>query len=154
MMPIRCVRLRFLLVVSLAHVVAAAPSAQAATDIKPWVNPELRAHTALFEKRVYRIAGNVYSAVGWGLANSIMIEGDDGIVIVDVGEDIDSAREVYEEFRRITDKPVEAVIYTHFHPDHINGVKAYVSEEQVRRAPGPSADVCAIFSDFVGTPDA
>lgn len=100
--------------------------------ISPTIHPELEAHTQTFDKKVYKIADNVYSAVGWGLANTIMIVGDDGVVIVDVGDNISSARQVHDELRKITDKPVKAVIYTHFHPDHINGVKAYVSEEQVR----------------------
>lgn len=100
--------------------------------IAPSIHPELKAHTQSFNKKIYKISDNVYSAVGWGLANTIMIVGDDGVVIVDVGDNINSARLVHDELRKITDKPVKAVIYTHFHPDHINGVKAYVSEEQVR----------------------
>ena len=35
------------------------------------------------------------------------------------------------EFRKITDKPVRAVIYTAFHVDHINGVKAFASTDDV-----------------------
>ncbi|MBT8079533.1 MAG: MBL fold metallo-hydrolase [Gammaproteobacteria bacterium] len=101
-------------------------------QVRPSIHPELREHTEHFRKKIYRISDNVYSAVGWGLANTIMIVGKDGLIIVDVGEDIGSARIVREELRKISDKPVKAVIYTHFHPDHINGVKAFVSEEQVR----------------------
>ena len=42
------------------------------------------------------------------------------------------AEPVAEGFRWITDKPIRAVIYTHVHPDHISGVKAFVSDEEVR----------------------
>lgn len=94
-------------------------------------HPELKSHTAHFEKKIYKVSDNVYSAVGWGLANTIMVEGQDGIIIVDTGEDIVSAREVQKEFRKISTKPVKAIIYTHFHPDHISGVKAFASQEQV-----------------------
>lgn len=97
----------------------------------PYIHAELKEHTRLFDKKIYRVADNVYSAVGWGLANIIMVVGDDGIIIVDTGEDVDSAAAVFAEFRKISTLPVKAVIYTHFHPDHINGVKAFVSEEQV-----------------------
>ncbi|MBN7796546.1 alkyl sulfatase dimerization domain-containing protein [Parahaliea mediterranea] len=110
--------------------VAAAEAAISEREVSPFINAELEAHSALFDKKIYRIGDNVYSAVGWGLANTIMIEGDDGVIIVDTGEDINSARTIAEELRNISDKPVRAVIYTHFHPDHINGVKAYVSQEQ------------------------
>ena len=45
--------------------------------IPPSIHPELKAHTQLFEKKVYQIGDNVYSAVGWAPANTIMIEGED-----------------------------------------------------------------------------
>ena len=60
-----------------------------------------------------------------------MIEGDDGIILVDAGLSPESSREVMNEFRKITDKPVVAVIYSHFHHDHTVGVKGLVSQQQV-----------------------
>jgi linear primary-alkylsulfatase len=92
----------------------------------------LTEHSKKMEQRVYKIAGNVYSAVGYALANSIMIEGRDGIIIVDVTESVDSAKIALAEFRKITNKPVKAVIYTHNHTDHTMGVKGFVSEEDVK----------------------
>ena len=44
---------------------------------------QLVAHTEEFEKTVYRVTDGVYQAVGFGLANSIMVEGDDCVFIVD-----------------------------------------------------------------------
>ncbi len=61
-----------------------------------------------------------------------MIVGRDGVIIVDTMESVDAAKAAFAEFRRITDKPVRAVILTHNHSDHTNGVKAFVSEEDVR----------------------
>ena len=73
------------------------------------IDPELAAHTAHFEKKIYRVTGNVYSAVGYSLGNSVMIEGDTGVVIVDTVSSVESARQIREEFRKITTKPVAAV---------------------------------------------
>lgn len=98
----------------------------------PTIPPRLTEHSKKMEQRVYKIAGNVYSAVGYALANSIMIEGRDGIVIVDVTESVESAKTVLAQFRKITDKPVKAVVYTHNHTDHTMGVKAFTSEEDVK----------------------
>ncbi|MCF6265408.1 MAG: MBL fold metallo-hydrolase [Desulfuromusa sp.] len=123
---------RFWKLLSLAIFISILSPFSVIAKVTPSIVPELAEHTKVFEKKVYKIADNVYSAVGWNLANTIMIVGEDGIIIVDVGESVSATREVAAEFRKITDKPVKAIIYTHFHPDHINGAKAFATEEQVR----------------------
>ena len=85
----------------------------------------LKEHTKHFERKIYKVADNVYSAVGFGLANSIMIEGDNGLIIVDTMESLQEARNVLGEFRKISNKPVKAIIYTHNHTDHIFGAFAF-----------------------------
>jgi len=108
---------------------------QAATPlpvVKPRIQPALKAHGDLYAKQVYKLGKSVHVAVGWDLANIIMIEGDDGIVIVDTGLDLGRAREMLAEFRKITQKPVKAIVYTHHHVDHINGGKAFAAEEDVK----------------------
>lgn len=87
----------------------------------------LAEHTAEFAQRVYHVANNVHVAVGYGLANSILIEGTDGVVIVDTMESLEAGQAVKAEFDKITTKPVQAIIYTHNHSDHVFGAKAFVS---------------------------
>ena len=99
--------------------------------VEPKIHPELKAHTEHFAKKVYKVTDRVYSAVGWNVANIVMIVGDDGLIMVDAGLSPETSREVLAEFRRITDKPIVAVIYSHFHHDHIDGIKGLVSAEQV-----------------------
>ena len=94
---------------------------------KPALAPaSLQAHSAEFERGVVKVTDGVYVAIGYGIANSIMLEGDDGLVIVDTLESLEAAQEVAAEFRKISDKPVKAIIYTHSHPDHIGGAVAFV----------------------------
>jgi alkyl sulfatase BDS1-like metallo-beta-lactamase superfamily hydrolase len=95
------------------------------------IAPELAAQNALFVRKVYQVAPNVYSAVGYSLGNSILIEGTDGVIIVDTLSSVEAGRAVMAEFRKITAKPVVAVVYTHFHPDHTQGVKGFISAEDV-----------------------
>lgn len=87
--------------------------------------PSLKAHTEIFRKGVEKVADNVYTAIGFGLANSIMIEGADGLIIVDTMESCEAAADVLAEFRKISDKPVKAIIYTHNHVDHILGAEVF-----------------------------
>ena len=46
----------------------------------------LAKHTEIFTERVEKVAEGLYIAIGFGLANSILIEGDDGVIIVDTME--------------------------------------------------------------------
>ncbi len=105
--------------------------ADAMDRVEPAIDPELKAHTEHFAKKVYKVTDRVYSAVGWNVANIVMIVGDNGLIMVDAGLSPETSREVLAEFRRITDKPIVAVIYSHFHHDHIDGIKGLVSAEQV-----------------------
>jgi alkyl sulfatase BDS1-like metallo-beta-lactamase superfamily hydrolase len=91
----------------------------------------LTGHTGIFAKGVEKVGDNVYVAIGFGLANSIMIEGDDGLIIVDTMESCEAASEILAEFRKISDKPVKAIIYTHNHADHIFGAEVFAQGSDV-----------------------
>jgi len=93
-------------------------------------NPDsLAAHGAEFKPRVIEVTDGVHVAVGFGLANSILIEGTDGVVIVDTMESARAARAVKAEFDKITHKPVKAIIYTHHHYDHIMGAAVFAGDD-------------------------
>ena len=92
-------------------------------------NPDLAAHSAEFKQEVIKVTDGVYVAVGFGLANSVLLEGDDGVVIVDTMESAEAAVPVKAAFNKITSKPVKAIIYTHFHPDHIQGATVMAGDD-------------------------
>jgi len=122
---------RYLLFLSAASF-AAAQSNLAYDKPAPTVPPRLTEQSRKMEQRVYKVTDNVYSAVGFGLANSTMVVGNDGVIIIDTLESLASARNVAAAFRAVTTKPVKAVVYTHNHTDHILGIKAFVKEEDIR----------------------
>ena len=80
--------------------------------------------------KVVKVTDDVYSAIGYGLGNIIMVEGDDGIIIFDVGDSYEHGEEVLNEFRKITEKPVAALIYSHNHLDHVQGAGAFVQQDE------------------------
>ncbi len=96
------------------------------------VHPRLARQNAKFEPSIRTVAGRYHVAYGFSPSNCTLIEGEDGCVLVDTLPTVEFAEPVAEGFRRLTPKPIRAVVYTHVHPDHISGVRAFVSEEDVR----------------------
>lgn len=90
----------------------------------------LNAQQQQFEKGVVKVADNVFTAVGFHGANTSMIVGTDGVIIVDTLFGPTSAANAAEAFRQYSDKPVKAIIYTHSHGDHIGGGSAFVGDEK------------------------
>ncbi len=79
-----------------------------------------------FEQRVVQVAPNVYTAVGFHGANTTMIVGTDGVIIVDTLMGPESAANAMAAFRKYSDKPVKAIIYTHSHGDHTGGAISFM----------------------------
>ena len=92
--------------------------------------PDLAAHTAEFKRGVVKVTDGVYVAIGFGLANSILLEGTDGVAIVDTLECAEVAEEVRAEFRKISKKPVKAIVYTHHHTDHVFGARVFAARDR------------------------
>ena len=95
------------------------------------VRSALELQNVEFQRKVYTVTEGVYQAVGFGIANSIMIEGDECIFIVDVMGSMQTANEVKAEFDKITQKPIEALIYTHNHADHVMGGLAFAPDGKI-----------------------
>lgn len=89
----------------------------------------LNAQQQQFQKGVVKVAENVFTAVGFHGANTSMIVGTDGVIIIDTLLGPTSAANAAEAFRQYSDKPVKAMIYTHSHGDHIGGANAFVGDE-------------------------
>ncbi|GAB5403174.1 MAG: alkyl/aryl-sulfatase [Aureliella sp.] len=79
-----------------------------------------------FAEKILQIGDNVFVAIGYSVSNVSMIVGSDGVVIIDTGMMGNSAARIAEEFKKITDKPVKAIIYTHSHGDHTRGAPAFL----------------------------
>lgn len=101
------------------------------TDDSNKVHPKLTEHSRKMDQAVLQVDDNIYMAYGFGLNTPVMIVGDDGTIVVDPGESIQAAQDAKAFFDQITDKPVKAIVYTHNHIDHVAGVRAWVTDEQV-----------------------
>ena len=85
-------------------------------------------HKNEFIQEIVKVTDGVFAGVGFGLANSIMIESDEGLVIVDTLGSEERARDLLAEFRKISAKPIKAIIYTHNHLDHLGGATIFYND--------------------------
>lgn len=90
----------------------------------------LQAHCddAIGPPRVVRVTDRVLLAIGFDLANTILIRTDAGHVIVDVGMSPARAAPVREALLREAPGEIAAIIYTHSHIDHVGGASVWADE--------------------------
>ena len=81
-----------------------------------------------FTPRMTKITDDIYYASGYALGGVQMVITDEGLVIIDTTESKEAAREILREFRKITDKPIRYIIYTHGHIDHVCGSKVFMEK--------------------------
>lgn len=105
-------------------------SSQKTPPMKAVATDALTLHSTEFKREILSVVPGVYVAVGFGLANSILLEGEDGVVVVDTLGSVEAATEAIAAFRAITNKPVKAIVYTHNHTDHIYGAGIFAGNDQ------------------------
>ena len=92
-------------------------------------------HSKEFERKVYSYdtpGGKIHVAIGFGIANSIMVEGDSGNIIIDSSDSTYEAEEIYKLFKQKNSNPIKAIIYTHNHGDHTFGTAYYLTTQKER----------------------
>jgi alkyl sulfatase BDS1-like metallo-beta-lactamase superfamily hydrolase len=117
------------LVAGILGMTLAACGGEAPPPQAPKVSPSaaLAEHSKEFRQELIQVAPGVHVAVGYGIANSILLEGTDGFIVVDTMESVTEGAAINALFRKIVGgKPLKAIIYTHNHPDHTFGAAGYV----------------------------
>lgn len=84
-------------------------------------------------RRFYAVTPGVWTLVGNGLSNQTFVDAPDGIIAIDTGESVQEMAEALQELRAVTDRPVVAVLYTHFH--YVNGTSAVLAERDGAAVP-------------------
>ena len=105
-------------------------STQDTKIIPPLAPSDLIEHSKEFEKQVISVSEKIHVAIGYSLANSIMVEAEEGKIIIDTTGTIETGREVRTLFDRLNPYPIKAVIYTHNHGDHVFGARAFVDNSE------------------------
>ena len=118
----------------------AAPAIAHAPDLNvPFSAPSnYTAHARLFQERVTRVGKTPVWQIEFQGMNLVVVEGSDGLVLLDTGMNRDVATAALAKIRtQISTKPIKAIIYTHHHPDHVNGAGVFVPPADVARGKVP-----------------
>lgn len=124
-----------LLFVAFACVVCLSSLAAAFEPKEVKVNPKLENFTAgFFPPEIMNVTDGVYVSRGYNRDNPVLIEGTDGLIVIDPGESIPAAEIVKKAYNKhlnnIFDrKPVKAIIYTHHHDCHIHGASVFANND-------------------------
>ena len=99
------------------------------------------------EPKIHEIEDGIWAAVGYDSTNSILIEGDSGILVIDTLSTYDSAKTLLEDFELISNKPIKTIIYTQGNPDLLLGSSAFVESGDGSVEIITSDDLMPVYSD-------
>lgn len=98
------------------------------------VNPSLWRQSRLINiSGLFEVVEGIYQVRNQDLSNMTIIEGAEGITIVDPLVSAETAKVALDlYYSKRGNKPVKNVIYTHSHVDHYGGVRGVTSEDDVK----------------------
>ncbi len=103
-------------------------------DVAPaQARAEVSAHSEIFRQRTQEVVPGVHVAIGFGLANVIVVDAPDGLILVDTLESIRAAEGLepwISGLRAQTGKDITDIIYTHNHADHVFGAGVFLRNQQ------------------------
>jgi len=140
-----------------AFCVAAQEPAAAPAKYEPEAVPVhptlLKKYEEFFPPAVLKVTDGVWVARGYNRDNPVLIEGDDGLIVVDPGESVPAAQNAKDAFNASLDnifdkKPVKTIIYTHHHDCHIKGATVFADEQT--EIIGHDSLLSNMYSEFFG----
>ena len=115
----------------------------------PNQNEDLKYLAQDFREKIYTPHENIKVAVGYGLANSILVLGNTQSLVVDTMGGIETANRVIDDLDIPSNKPVTTLAYTHFHADHTLGAQAFVDQFSIENVISHETTIAEI-RDFFG----
>lgn len=84
--------------------------------------------TSYLEPVIEVVAPGVTVLGGYGFVNVTVIEGTDGLIVYDTGENLDDGAQFLELVRSISKKPIVALLYSHSH--YVHGAQSFVDDSK------------------------
>ena len=97
------------------------------------INPLLYRHAQLNNiNGLFEVTPGIYQVRGYDITAMSLIRGNTGWIVIDPMHSIETARAAMGLVNKtLGDYPVKAVIYSHPHVDHYQGVKGVITDEEV-----------------------
>jgi alkyl sulfatase BDS1-like metallo-beta-lactamase superfamily hydrolase len=115
-------------------VVTAANGAQVNEGYKKYIS-----EGSFSKAEIHNVTDGVWTVTGYSLSNYTFIEGETGLIAFDTGSSVGMGTAALEMIQKKVNKPVSAIIYSHFH---------YTGGAQVYAASNPTQDI-----EVYGHPD-
>lgn len=80
--------------------------------------------TFAIQPRMIEVSDKVFNFVGNGISSRSMIDAPEGLIIFDTGDDLEDGEAAYQAFRKVSDRPIRAIVYSHNHYAH--GTRAFI----------------------------
>jgi len=90
------------------------------------VHKDHLAQSEVVQSGFNEVCEGVWCLIGNGLSNQTFIFAPQGVIAIDTGESEEEMQEALRRLREITDAPIAAVIYSHFH--YVEGTTAIFKE--------------------------
>ena len=74
---------------------------------------------------IHQVTDGVWTVTGYSLSNYTFIEGKTGLIAFDTGSSVGMGKTVLEMIQKKVNKPISAIIYSHFH--YTGGARAYAA---------------------------
>lgn len=106
------------------------------------VNAEqLKGSLGSYEKKTVEVSPGVWAILGQSIVNSYVIEGDAGLIVYDTGDTAHEGEAILAEIRKVSDKPVVAILYSHAH--YVMGAGALAEGREVEVIGNPRLNAAA-----------
>jgi alkyl sulfatase BDS1-like metallo-beta-lactamase superfamily hydrolase len=76
---------------------------------------EVSSKILYLEPTTDKVAEGVWCIGGYSLANTTVIEAEDGLIVYDTGDTKEEAEHIREAIKKISSKPIKVIIYSHSH---------------------------------------
>jgi alkyl sulfatase BDS1-like metallo-beta-lactamase superfamily hydrolase len=98
------------------------------------VNPSLWRNAQLvMQYGLFKVSDKIYQVRGYDLSNITFVEGAKGWIVFDPLLSTETAKAAFELVsKHLGKRPISAVVYSHSHVDHYAGVRALVSDADVK----------------------